>query len=212
MEVVPTKKWIPVDDPYNPQTVDDEPVAKSKNLLFSNLSSAIFDNTDTGQDTSSIIKSIAILGGIFVSIIIVGLLIYNYFFKTHVETVIVTAMPWTQSLRIEEYQLFHEQGWSVPGEIPGYNSAGRQTNVEIRKSGDRKVHDGWTTETVPDTCYESVTVSDTCTGSRYVSETCYSNNGDGSSDSYECGSSESYTYSLHQNRKSAVFMHQNYRC
>jgi len=173
----PTKKWIPEDDPYNPQTTDEP---------------AEFGEVD--ESNRSVIKSGALVVAILTAIIVGSLLIYNYFFKTHVETVNVTAMPWTQSVHIEEYQLFHEQGWSIPGET-GSNSAGRQTNVEIRKSGDLKVHDGWTTETVPDTCYESVTVSDTCTGSEYVSDTCYSNNADGSSDSYECGSYESYSYS-----------------
>lgn len=171
----PTKKWTPENDPYNPQTADGSDVR-------------------TDEDTQSIIKKGFPIVAIITAIVVASLLVYNYFFKTHVETVIVTSMPWTQSVRIEEYQLFHEQGWSVPGDAPRSNSAGRQTSVEIRKSGDLKVHDGWTTETVPDTCYQSVTVSDTCTGSRYVSNTCYSNNGDGSSDSYECGSSESYTY------------------
>lgn len=177
MEVVPTKKWIPEDDPYNPQGTD-EPFG----IPFTNAAKTI---TRKGLPVVAVISAI----------LVASLLIYNYFFKTHVETVSVTAMNWTQSVRIEEYQLFHEQGWGIPSEAPGYNSAGRQTDVAIRKSGDKKVHDGWTTETVPDTCYELVTVSDTCTDSRYVSETCYSNNGDGSSDSYECGSSESYTYS-----------------
>ncbi|HBC45250.1 MAG: hypothetical protein UX08_C0017G0002 [Candidatus Collierbacteria bacterium GW2011_GWB1_45_35] len=185
MPAEPPKKWIPEDDLYNPQT-GDEPVLKSKSL-------SIMDVLDEGN--RSVIKTGALVVATLTAIIIGSLLIYNYFFKTHIETVIVTAMPWTQSVHIEEYQLFHEQGWSIPGEQPGTNSAGRQTNVDIRKSGDLKVHDGWTTETVSDTCYESVTVPDTCTGSRYVSDTCYSNNGDGSSDSYECGSSESYTYS-----------------
>lgn len=171
----PTKMWIPKNDPYNPQTADESDVR-------------------TDEVTQSIIKKGFPIVAIITAIVVASLLIYNYFFKTHVETVLVTSMPWTQSVRIEEYQLFHEQGWNIPSEAPGSNSAGRQTSVEIRKSGDLKVHDGWTTETVPDTCYESVPVSDTCTGSRYVSDTCYSNNGDGSSNPYECGSSESYTY------------------
>lgn len=193
MPAEPTKKWFPKDDPYNPQTFE-EPAQKTKNNSSLDSVTSVFGIPALNEDTKSVIKKGFPVVAIITAIIIASLMIYNYFFKTHVETVLVTSMPWTQSVRIEEYQLFHEQGWSIPGEAPGSNSAGRQTNVEIRKSGDRKVHDGWTTETVPDTCYETITIPDTCTGSRYVSDTCYTNNGDGSSDSYECGSSESYTY------------------
>lgn len=222
--VVPVPQWKPdMNDPYNPQTVDepDKSVDEDRSVpvwpVVSDHSTPISETVSQyfNEDTLPVIKKVGVGLSALAILMFVGLLTYNFFFKLHTETVQVSAMPWTQSVRIEEYQTVHEQGWSIPEEYPGFSSAGRETGMEMRKSGDLKVHDGWTTETVPDTCYKDVEVPDTCTrytmqpdtcydtrqvsatctGSEYVSDTCYTNNGDGSSDSYECGGYESYTYS-----------------
>ena len=180
----PQEKWQPAggEDPYNPQPEPEEPFTYTpKPLDYSSL-----DHFSTKLPLDP--KSIIVVGGAVLGIILVFFLIYSFFFKTHTENVWVSEMNWTQSVHIEELQTFDEGGWSIP-------SSGRETDHYQKKSGDEKVHDGWTTETFLTTCYKSVTVPDTCTGSRSVPDTCYRTNGDGSSDSYSCSKSESYTYS-----------------
>jgi len=181
----PQKKWQPEggEDRYNPQSIArEEPTSYSPPAR---------DYSSVDHFTSKLPinhKELMIIGGWALGVILAIFLIYSFFFKTHTEKVWVSEMNWTQSVHIEELQTFHEGAWSVPFD-------GSETDHYQKKSGDEKVHDGWTTETFSTTCYRSVTVPDTCTGYRSVSDTCYRTNGDGSSDSYSCSKSESYTYS-----------------
>ena len=209
---VTPEPFVPEDDPYNPQISQSAPPTKREQLyssaIISESTSNKYDSHDYGFETNENLKNGFKIGGGVLAIAFLcflSLWVYNFFFKTHVETLVVTDMNWTQSVHVEEYRTVHEEGWSVPGEVPGVHSAGRETAQEQRKSGERTVHDGWHTETVPDTCYKDVEVQttctgyhdvpSTCTGSHYVSDTCYQDDGNGGSDSYECGSYEDYTYS-----------------
>ena len=141
------------------------------------------------------------IGVAFVAgLILLSILAYQVFFKTHTEAVRVSSYNWSQSLIVQEYQIVHESSWTTHP-LDAYN-----VTSDYRDTGrDEKVHDGWDTEEYTDTCYETVSFTDTCTGSRYVSDTCTGtrDNGDGSFDtySYECGGSESYTYSCTNTRQ-----------
>mgnify|MGYP001407018175 CR=1 FL=1 len=185
IEAEPKHTWAPTEeDPYNPQSTSAlEPESEAELPQREGYPSITEDESPRFD-----LKKILTVGGAIVGVLALTAFIYGFFFKTHIETVNVTAMNWSRTVRIEEYQTFHEGGWSIP-------SGGRQTGNEQRKSGDRKVHDGYHMEDYTDTCSESVTVPDTCTGYRDVPDTCYRTNGDGSSDSYSCSKSESYTYS-----------------
>lgn len=111
-----------------------------------------------------------------------------FFFGTHEVYANVTSFYWERNITVEEYKTLHEGGWSVP-------SGGRQTGNEIRKSGDKKVHDGYRTEYYTTTCYRTESQMDTCYRSVYHSRSCMEDNGNGSFSSYECGSSSSESYS-----------------
>jgi len=207
--------FVPEDDVYNPQSTPVVlPIPKRERLSLlpamdqsEPVAHRYEDQADLDARNETIKTGLKIGGGVLAAafLCIISLWVYNFFFKTHVETLVVTDMNWSQSVHIEEYQTVHEEGWSIPGEWPGVNSAGRETAQEQRKSGERTVHDGWHTETVPDTCYRDEQVQTTCTdyrdvqttctGSEYVSDTCYQDDGNGGSESYECGGYESYTYS-----------------
>ena len=181
----PQERWHPKEkDPYNPQPGSEpetsSPVFKPEIEDFSPLKHL---STMVSEQP----KKLLTIGGGVLGVTLIILLVYAFFFQTHAETVQVIGMSWSQSVHIEEYQTLHENGWSIP-------SGGRETNSYQKVSGQKKIHDGWTTETYPTTCYRPVTVSDTCTGTRSVPDTCYRTNGDGSSDSYSCTKTEPYTY------------------
>jgi hypothetical protein len=181
----PQKVWQPKDDPYNPQS--SAPV--EEDILKDYRETSSYQEADQSSNLKrSALKTGLLVGGGIAALAVLVFFVYTFFFKTHVETINVTDMSWAQSVRIEEYQTFHEQGWSIPFD-------GRQTGSESRVSGQQRVSDGWTTEEYQTTCYEDVTVTDTCTDTRSVSDTCYTDNGDGSSTSYDCSYTESYDYS-----------------
>jgi len=173
--------------PTNSESLEQEtPVELRTSKESFNFEDVSEVSEGTGQDYFT--ENWKVFAGIALAVLIAGLLVYNFFIKTHTETVVVTDMSWNQTVHIEEYQTLHEEGWSIP-------NGGRETLKETRKSGDKKVHDGWETKEVPSTCYDTRSVPDTCTGTRSVPDTCYRDNGDGSSESYSCSTTESYTYS-----------------
>jgi len=146
------------------------------------------------------IKPFAIGFAIVTGLVLLSVLAYQVFFKTHIETVQIDGYNWSQNLIVQEYQTVHESSWTT------YPSDAFNVSSDYRDTGrDRKVHDGWDTESYTDTCYETVSFTDTCTGYEYVSASCSgtTDSGDGSFDSYdyECGSSESYTYSCSNTRQ-----------
>ena len=177
------KEWHPADgeDPYNPQPEPEIPISYTPEPR--DYSSLDHFSTKLPLDP----KSLLVRGGAVLGAILIIFLVYNIFFNTHTENVRVSEMNWTQSVHIEEFQTFHEGGWSVP-------FGGRETDYYQKKSGVEKVHDGWRTDTIPDTCYSLEQVPDICTGSHNVPDICYTDNGDGSSTSYSCPKSEPYTY------------------
>lgn len=120
-------------------------------------------------------------------VLLIGYLVYQFFFNTHDVPAYVKGFSWSQNVVIEEYKTFHEEGWNIP-------SGGREIRHETRKSGEQKVHDGYATESYTDTCYRSESVASTCTRSVYHSRTCTRDNGNGSFSSYECGSTSTETY------------------
>jgi hypothetical protein len=182
----PQKEWVPLDDLYNPQS--GVPKNGDDSLKdYQEKSPYSIENNPSNPKRLNL-KTSLIIGGVITGLVVLSLLVYNFFMRTHIEPVTVTDMNWSQSVHIEEYQTFHEGSWSIP-------IGGRQTSTEPRVSGQEKIHDGWTTEEVQTTCYRDVQVSGTCTGTRNVPDTCYTDNGDGSSTSYDCSYSESYDYS-----------------
>ena len=123
---------------------------------------------------------------------------YQLFFNKHEESVTVEQFSWQQSVILEEYTAVRESCWS--SSPPG----AYDIDVDYRDTGrDKRVSDGWTTETYMDTCSRSVYVSRTC------SETV--DNGDGSftSRSYECGSTETEYYSCQQTRQVELYHYED---
>lgn len=170
------------DDPYNPPTSTvrahdhmDPDLPRFSSSTGTYQSS--YGSTAIEPDGSSL-KKYGIIGGSLLAVALVIFAIWFFGFNTHKVDAHVTGFAWNQSVSIEEYQTFHEQGWSCP-------SGGRVTNQEIRQNGNDKIHDGWDTVPYPSTCYKS----------EYHSKTCYRNNGNGSKSSYECGSSVQVPYS-----------------
>jgi len=211
--IVTQKKWVPAEDPYNPQS-NSTPVQSPapiftapSNYNFRKEVETVLDDGGIEERNANIKMGLIAAGGVagIFGIIWLVVMAYNFFFTTHVENVSVTSMPWTQLVRIEDYKTYSEEGWHVPGEVLGQYSAGRQTDCQQRKSGEITIHDGWHSENVPDTCYKSEQVPDTCTGYHDVPDTCtgyhnvpdicYQDDGNGGSESYSCSTSESYTYS-----------------
>ena len=136
----------------------------------------------------------AVGGAILLGLVLLFVFVYQFFFKTHVETAQVTGYRWSQNVIVQEYQVVHDSNWtSHPSDA--YNVSSDYINT----GREQKIHDGWVDVPYQDTCYETVSYESNCTRSVYVSKTCtgYRDNGDGSYDSYdyECGSSESESYS-----------------
>jgi hypothetical protein len=96
--------------------------------------------------------------------------IWFFGFNTHKVEAMVTGFSWSQSVSIQEYQTLHKQGWSVP-------VGGRETDHQLRKNGQDKIHDGWDTVPYPSTCDKTT----------YEQKTCYKDNKNGSKSPYECG-------------------------
>jgi hypothetical protein len=123
---------------------------------------------------------------------------YQFFFNKHEETATIEQFSWQQSVVLEEYTAVRESSWS------SHPPDAYDIDVDYRDTGrDRRVSDGWTTETYMDTCSRSV----------YVSKTCYDtvDNGDGSftSRSYECGSTETEYYSCQQTRQVELYHYED---
>lgn len=181
----PKKNWEPdQNDPYNPQTPTS--LDQEDSVVSSYTTPRYQRSTEKNQNCIAAIssnfnlnlRSILIAGGVVSAIIVLSLFIYAFFFKTHSEMVTVSKMNWSQTVRIEEYQTLHEEGWNIP-------AGGRETGQVEKDTGrDKKIVDGSHVVISQDTCY----------GTRNVPDTCYTNNGDGSSDSYPCTKSEPYSY------------------
>lgn len=137
---------------------------------------------------------------VIVCVVLLSILIYQFFFNSHEEMVRVSSFHWNQSVIVQEYQVTHESSWTT------HPSSAYNVTSDLRDTGrDEKVHDGWEPVEYQDTCYETVSYQDTCTDSEYVSKTCTGtqDNGDGSFETYdyECGGYESYTYSCTKTRE-----------
>lgn len=146
------------------------------------------------------IKPYLIGGAVLLGLVLLSILIYQLFFKTHTERAQISGYRWTQSVVLEEYEVVREANWTTyPIDAYNIDSSYRDTGQ------DKKIHDGWITVEYQDTCYNTVSYQDTCTRSVYESETCTgtTDNGDGSfSDySYECGSYSSESYSCTNTRE-----------
>ncbi|KUK67430.1 MAG: Zn-finger in Ran binding protein and other [candidate division WS6 bacterium 36_33] len=138
---------------------------------------------------------IALAVVVFLSFLFLG---YQLIFNKHEESVTVEQFSWQQSVVLEEYTAVRESSWSSHP-IDAYD-----IDVDYRDTGrDKRVSDGWTTETYMDTCSRSV----------YVSKTCYEtvDNGNGSftSRSYECGSTETEYYSCQQTRQVELYHYED---
>lgn len=166
----PTKQYVPTDDPYNPpipvsipasREIEDVPMA---NRYFSGM---------VGER-----KPWLKYGLIGSAVVAVLLAIFFLFIRTTERTATITDFSWSRNVAIEEYQTFHEGGWSIP-------VGGRQTGYETRQSGTEKVHDGYHNEDVSDTCYRSV----------HVSKTCTQDNGNGGFSSVDCSYDTTESYS-----------------
>lgn len=138
--------------------------------------------------------------GVLLGIVVISLLVYQFFFNTHEELVRVNEFNWTQSVTVQKYTAVRETSWT------NHPSNAYDISSDYRDTGrDEKVHDGWKTVEYQDTCYRSVDYQDTCTRSVYNPKTCTGqrDNGDGSfSDyTYECGSSSTESYSCTKTRQ-----------
>jgi hypothetical protein len=137
------------DDPYNPQPSYSEVEEYSSS---SYMQSEDYSHT-VAWDENKIpwLKYSLIAAGV----LSVLLLVYLFFIRTTEHVATVEGFSWSRIVAIEEYQTFHEEGWSVP-------FGGRETGSSIRQSGTVKVSDGWHSEQVADTCYKTVHHSQTC--------------------------------------------------
>jgi hypothetical protein len=176
--VIPQSEYIAPDDVYSPPITDAASMLTKPEPMVESADHLVFDQKWLKR------------GLISLGIITVVIFSYLFFFKTHEVRATVSDFVWSQTVHIEEYQTFHEEGWSIP-------YGGRVTNQEIRLSGYVTITDGYTTESYPDTCYRS----------EYRSRTCETDNGNGSFSTYECGSSESVAYSC-TNTRSVPITHQ----
>jgi hypothetical protein len=137
------------DDPYNPQPSysEVEEYSSSSYMQSEDYSPPV------AWDENKIpwLKYSLIAAGV----LSVLLLVYLFFIRTTEHVATVEGFSWSRIVAIEEYQTFHEEGWSVP-------FGGRETGSSIRQSGTVKVSDGWHSEQVADTCYKTVHHSQTC--------------------------------------------------
>jgi len=159
---VSSSAYEPPDDVYNPPIHE---VREESSYVYQPATI-----TSTDFDKSRNYLKIGLISAGALILIILGFL----FFNTHKVNAVVSGFSWNQTVQIEEYQTFHESGWSIP-------AGGRETHSETRQSGWRTVTDGYRSEPYTDTCYQ------------YVSKTCYQDNGNGSFSSVECGGNESYS-------------------
>ena len=187
----------PATSPPTSKPISKQP--ESNQSVFRTLSDRISEILPTGGNLE-LLKLSAIGVTVLAAITLLSVLIYQFFFNTHIEQVQVESFHWTQNVRVEEYQVVHESSW---GTHPG---AAYNITSDYRDTGrDEKIHDGYHTESYQDTCYETESYSDTCTRSVYVSDTCSGteDNGDGSFSTYtyECGGYESESYSCTSTRQ-----------
>lgn len=167
--------------------------------VFNTLTNRIAEKLPTGLELKTL-KPYTIGLAIAAGIALLSVLIYQFFFNTHIEQVQVNAFNWTQNVRVEEYQVVHESSWG------SHPSGAYNIESDYKDTGrDEKIHDGYHTESYQNTCYETESYQDTCSRSVYNSKTCTGteDNGDGSFStySYECGSSETEYYSCTSTRQ-----------
>jgi hypothetical protein len=185
-EVRPTFTTI-TSNPKRPtmRTTYQIPNQKPRPKVFSTLSARASEKLPT-DNAEKIIKFSAIGIATIAGIALLSVLIYHFFFNTHEEMVQVSGYKWSQNVVVEEFMVVHDSNWSThPNDayniVPDYRDTGR----------DEKIHDGYHTETKPDTCYKS----------EYVSKTCKTDNGDGSFTPYECGGNQEKSYSCTKEEK-----------
>lgn len=167
----PEIEYAPEDDPYNPQMSYSVPEVNSSSscMQSEDFSPIIEVENKTPWPKYSLIAA---------GILSVLLLVYFFFIRTTEQIATVEGFSWSRSVAIEEYQTFHEEGWSIP-------FGGRVTGSTVRQSGTVKITDGWHSEDVPDTCYETV----------HHSQTCSQDDGNGGFSDVDCSYDTSEPYS-----------------